>query len=83
MLMLGALSHHTMNSLLASSDNEWSDGVSNKEDLHVEHYWNYLAKTMERAGNLLDMQQMLREKYLYSDSIVTYAASLHTVGQVG
>lgn len=41
--------------------NEWSEGVANRDDLHVEHYWDNLFKTIERPGNILDMQQMMRD----------------------
>lgn len=41
--------------------NEWSEGVTNRDDFHIEHYWDSLEKTIKRPGNLLDMQQMLRD----------------------
>lgn len=40
--------------------NSWASGVQNSDDLHVEHYWEYLATDMEPPGNLYNIKQILR-----------------------
>lgn len=54
LLISGAFSTRTLNSL-----NSWAPGVQNPEDLHVKHYWEYLATNLGRPDNLHSIKQLL------------------------
>lgn len=54
LLLSGAMFSRTLNTL-----NQWDAGVQNPTDLHVEHYWDYLAENLEQPENLHDMKQLL------------------------